>query len=139
MRPYTGLHRPRTKGFSLVAAQLEGGLLDLTFVQGPGSGPPSLQSLLTGRGVDTRVFVREFRLTEVPRGEAESGAWLHRLFRCRGHSLLRRREKDDIKAAFYAGDWDRLAQLGSFKPRYHSMLTVQYYTLVTAPCSRYCR
>jgi len=97
---------PRTKGFSLTVSSMEGSLLDLTIVTGEGA-PPTLESLLRGRSVDIRVFVREIPLSTVPKGEKESGEWLMQLFK----------EKDEIKSAFHAKDWDKLATLGDFTAR----------------------
>jgi len=98
---------PRVKGFSLIVPHLKGGLLDLTFVQGPGGVEPTLNSVLMGRSVDTRVFVREFALSQIPKGQKEAGEWLMELWR----------SKDEIKAAYLADDWERLAQLGEFVVR----------------------
>jgi len=99
---------PRTKGFSLLSEYMEGGLMDLTFVIGPNSPPPTVTSLLMGKSVDIKVFVREFSLSEVPKGEKESGEWLMNLFK----------EKDEIKSAFLADDKDKLAALGEFTLRH---------------------
>jgi len=98
---------PRTKGFALTAEHMEGSLLDLTFVQGDGA-PPTMTSLLNGKTVDNRVFVREIPLSSVPKGEKEAGEWLMQLFK----------EKDEVKAAYLADDWDRLGKLGQFKARH---------------------
>jgi len=98
---------PRTKGFALLSEHMQGGLLDFTFVEGPGT-PPTLTSLLMGKSIDMRVFVREFSLSSVPKGEKEAGEWLMQLFK----------EKDEIKAAYLAKDWDKLASMGQFNARY---------------------
>jgi len=97
---------PRTKGFALTSEHMKGGVIDLTFVQGEGA-PPTLTSLLMGRTVDTRVFVREIPQSDIPKGEKETGEWLMQLFK----------EKDDIKDAYLASDWKRLEELGNFTPR----------------------
>jgi len=97
---------PRTKGFTLITPHMTGGLLDLTFVEGAGA-PPTLTSLLMGKSVDSRVFVREFSLSDVPKGEKEAGEWLMQLWK----------SKDEIKAAYLADDWERLAELGEFVVR----------------------
>merc|ERR1712226_698858 len=61
-----------------------------------------------GRSMTTGVFVREFPLSTVPEGDKEAGEWLMELWK----------SKDDIKAAYLAEDWDRLAELGEFAARY---------------------
>jgi len=98
---------PRTKGFSLVASHMKGTLVDLTFVQGADTAPPTLHSLLTGRRVETRVYVREFPLSSIPTDPTASSAWLINLWR----------EKDELKEAAMAGDMARLEELGEFEPR----------------------
>jgi len=98
---------PRTKGFSLVAAHSQGGLLDLTCVQEDDSAEPTMASMFSGHRVHTRMFVREYEMAAVPKGEKESGEWLMNLFK----------EKDAIKAAALAKDWDTLATLGIFTER----------------------
>jgi len=98
---------PRTKGFALTSEHMKGGLIDVTIVQGPKS-PPTLTSLMMGKDVDTRMYVREFDLSAVPKGEKEAGEWLMQLFR----------EKDEIKGAFLTEDWDKLSvAFGDFKSR----------------------
>jgi len=98
---------PRTKGFTVTSQHMKGGVLDLTFVPGD-LAPPTLDSLLMGRSVDTRVFVREIPQSSIPKGEKEAGEWLMQLFK----------EKDDIKDAYLAGDWDKLKELGQFTARH---------------------
>jgi len=98
---------PRTKGFSLVASHMKGTLVDLTFVQGADTAPPTLHSLLTGRRVETRVYVREFPLSSIPTDPTASSAWLINLWR----------EKDELKEAAMAGDMARLEELGEFEAR----------------------
>jgi len=103
---------PRTKGFSLITAHMEGTVLDLTIVQGDGAAP-TLPSLLMGHKVDARIFVREMSMSSVPKDVEESGQWLIQLFK----------GKDEIKSAFLARDWDKLDKLGDFKPRNHPRRT----------------
>ena len=97
----------RTKGFCLMASSMAGGLLDLTFVQGEHSAPPTLLSLLTGRTVDTRVIVREFDLESVPKEPEEASAWLHRLWQ----------EKDKMKELAKEADWQGIEKLAKVSGR----------------------
>ena len=97
----------RTKGFCLMASTLRGGLLDLTFVQGEDSAPPTLLSLLSGRTVDTRVIVREFDLETVPKDPEQASAWLHQLWQ----------EKDKLKELAGQGDWEGVEKLAKVSRR----------------------
>ena len=97
----------RTKGFCLMASSMAGGLLDLTFVQGEHSAPPTLLSLLSGKTVDTRVIVREFDLESVPKDPEEASAWLHKLWH----------EKDKMKELAKQGDWHALEKLANVTGR----------------------
>ena len=97
----------RTKGFCLMASSMAGGLLDLTFVQGEHSAPPTLLSLLSGKTVDTRVIVREFDLESVPKDPEEASAWLHKLWH----------EKDKMKELAKQGDWHAVEKLANVTGR----------------------
>ena len=90
-----------------MASSMAGGLLDLTFVQGEHSAPPTLLSLLTGRTVDTRVIVREFDLESVPKEPEEASAWLHRLWQ----------EKDKMKELAKEADWQGIEKLAEVSGR----------------------
>jgi len=85
---------PRTKGFSFVVEHVDRdkfrAVYDVTLVEGEGSAPFNVTSLIQGRSCIGNVYVRRISLDDIPNDQEESSAWLHNLYK----------EKDELKHNF---------------------------------------
>ena len=74
---------PRTKGWSFTVANLEAESIpwvyDVTLFC-EASPPPTLTSVLLGRAAKAHMYIRRFKLEEIPKSEVGSAAWLQDLF-----------------------------------------------------------
>jgi len=85
---------PRTKGFSFMVEHVDRdkfrAVYDCTLVEGEGSAPFNVTSLIKGRSCIGNVYVRRISVDDIPKDQEESAAWLHNLYR----------EKDELKHNF---------------------------------------
>jgi len=82
---------PRTKGFSFVVKHVDRdkfrAVYDVTLVEGEGSAPFDVTSLINGKACIGNVYVRRISLDDIPKDQEESAAWLHNFYK----------EKDELK------------------------------------------
>jgi len=85
---------PRTKGFSFMVEHVDRdkfrAVYDCTLVEGEGSAPFNVTSLIKGRSCIGNVYVRRISVDDIPKDQEESAAWLHNLYK----------EKDELKHNF---------------------------------------
>lgn len=74
---------PRSKGFAFTVANIQEESIpwvyDVTLACSPAP-PATLTSALLGRPTRAHMYIRRFRLSEIPKDEAGAGAWLQELF-----------------------------------------------------------
>lgn len=74
--------RPRAKGFAASVQGLQsviGAIYDLTIVY-PGDRPPTLMEIMRGEVSSVKIFVRRFRVEDVPKDSEGLRAWLLRIY-----------------------------------------------------------
>ena len=85
---------PRTKGFSFIVEVVDRekfeAIYDITLVEGEGSAPFNISSLMGGRSCTGNVYIRRVPLNTIPINKEEAAAWLHNFYN----------EKDSIKKSF---------------------------------------
>jgi len=130
---------PRTKGFSFTVSKLDPALIsrvyDVTLVAGTGdSAPPTLTSVLSGKRTVANMYIRKFDLSDIPKDEEGSAAWLINLFK----------EKDALKESFLnTGCFSETSGLPKYKPvqskpRIYSLLVICVLNLVVNLPVLYC-
>lgn len=116
---------PRTKGFSFTVSKLDRARIsrvyDVTLVAGSeGTAPPTLTSILYGKPTVANMYIRQFELSDIPKDEAGSAAWLINLFK----------EKDALKESFMkTGCFSETSGAPKYKPieakrRVYSLLVI---------------
>jgi len=74
---------PRSKGWSFTVANLESKSIpwvyDVTLFC-EADPPPTLTSVLLGKSAKAHMYIRKFKLEDIPKDEESSAAWLQRLF-----------------------------------------------------------
>ena len=84
---------PRTKGFTYTISHLDPAKVKIVYDVTIGCDPataPTLTNILMGKSTSCHMYIRRFRLEDIPKGEKESAAWLSNLYA----------EKDELLDSF---------------------------------------
>lgn len=122
---------PRTRGFTASVAHMRNGKIPAIYniqIAFNESDPvkPTMKNLLLGKKVESHVYVQRIPVEEIPEGDEEAAAWLHKLYQ----------EKDRMAESFHeTGDFftkSGVPRTDTFKlkRRYYSLINTLFWAVV---------